>query len=312
VIQQLNPEERCGIMALLLPDAKEPPMCDDLTEADNERTSALSRREFGVMAGAGGVALLLPETANAMPVADREVTIKTPDGTADAWFVHPAKGKHPGVLIWPDIMGLRPAFRQMAKRLAEAGYAVLVVNPFYRKAKAPVITPGESFQDPAVRAKLMPLAQSLTPAGTVSDAKAFIAFLDAQPQVDTKRRIGTTGYCMGGPMTLRTAGALPARIGAVGSFHGGGLTTPAPDSPHLLIPKTKAGYLIAIAQNDDERDPESKTILKKTFAGTKLLNEVEVYQGAMHGWCPPDSRAYNPAQAERAWSRMLALFQKSL
>ncbi len=284
-------------------------MCDDLTEADNDTAFSLTRRDFSVMAGA---ALLLPQAANALPVGERDVLIKTPDGTADAYFVHPAKGKHPAVLIWPDIMGLRPAFRQMGKRLAEAGYAVLVVNSFYRKAKAPVIAPGEGFQDPAVRAKLIPLAQSITPAGNVIDAKAFVSFLDAQPQVDAKRRIGTTGYCMGGPMVFRTAGAVPARIGAVGSFHGGGLTTSAPDSPHLLIPKTQAGYLVAIAENDDAREPESKNILKKAFAGTKLFNEIEVYPGAQHGWCPPDSRAYDQVQAERAWARMLALFAKAL
>ncbi len=279
-------------------------MCDELTAADN---AAFTRRDFAVASGAAALMAVLPQCANAMTVVERDVVITTPDGRCDAYFVHPATGKHPAVLIWPDIMGLRPAFRQMAKRLAESGYAVLCVNPFYRNAKAPVIAPGESFQDPAVRAKLMPLAQALTATTNVTDATAFVKFLDAQGAVNRKRKIGTTGYCMGGPMVMRTAAALPGRIGAVASFHGGGLATDKPDSPHLLVPKMKAKFLIAVAQNDDERDPKAKEMLRTAFDAAKLPAEIEVYQNAMHGWCPPDSKAYNAAQAERAWGRLLAL-----
>ncbi|MEY2928191.1 MAG: hypothetical protein RL367_2668, partial [Pseudomonadota bacterium] len=220
---------------------------------------------------------------------------------------HPAKGRHPAVLIWPDIMGLRPAFRQMAKRLAESGYAVLCINPYYRQAKSPVIAPGEGFQDPAIRAKLLPLAQALTAVTTVTDATAFVKFLDAQPAVDRKRKIGTTGYCMGGPMVLRTAAALPGRIGAAATFHGGGLATDKPDSPHLLVAKMKARFLIAIAQNDDEREPKAKDMLRDSFAAHKLPAEIEVYKDTLHGWCPPDSKVYHAVQAERAWGRLLAL-----
>lgn len=285
-------------------------MCDDLTAADAD--SQLSRRDFAV--GATGIAImaLLPQAANAMAVVEQDVLITTPDGKADAYFVHPAKGKHPAVLIWPDIQGLRPAFRQMAKRLAESGYAVLCVNPYYRQAKSPVVAPGESFQDPPVRARLLPLAIALTPATNVSDANAFVQFLDAQPAVNRKRKIGAMGYCMGGPMVMRTAAAVPNRIGAAASFHGGGLATDKPESPHLLIPKMKAGFLIAVAQNDDERFPQEKETLRTSFAAAKLPAEIEVYQGALHGWCPPDSRVYNKEQAERAWGRLLALLGQRL
>ena len=285
-------------------------MCDDLTAADLE--NGFSRRDFAMAAGSIGLMAMLPQVANAMAVSERDVEITTADGKADAYFVHPATGKHPAVLIWPDIMGLRPAFRQMAKRLAESGYAVLCVNPFYRQAKSPVVAPGESFQDPAIRAKLLPMAIALTPATNVTDATAFVQFLDAQPAVDRKRKIGTTGYCMGGPMVMRTAAALPKRIGAGASFHGGGLANDKPDSPHLLVPKMKARFLFAVAENDDARFPQEKELLRTAFANAKLPAEIEVYAGAMHGWCPPDGRAYNAAQAERAWSRLLLLLSKGL
>lgn len=284
-------------------------MCDDRTEADNDR--ALTRRTFAAMAAA--LSLTWARPANAQEVTGRDVVIPTPDGSADAFFVHPNKGKHPGVLIWPDIMGLRPAFRTMATRLAESGYAVLVVNPFYRAAPSPVIAPGETMADPAVRERLFGLAQQLSPQTTETDARAFTAFLDAQRKhVDPKRRIGTTGYCMGGRMTIVTAATAPERIGAAASFHGGGLATAEPDSPHLLIQKTKAGYLVAVAQNDDEEDPDEKERLRAAFQGAGLEAEIEVYAGTRHGWCPPDSRAYDEAQAERAWTRMLALFERTL
>jgi carboxymethylenebutenolidase len=291
-------------------------MCDNDSMDDmieyQLKSAQLSRRRFGALTLGTGMASLLPVAAGAAWIEDAEVDIKTPDGTADAYFAHPAEGVHPGVLMWPDIFGLRPAFRHMGRRLAEAGYAVLVVNPFYRTKRAPTSPENPDFNDPATRTALMSLMGSLSPETTVTDAKAFVAWLDSQPSVDRKRRMGTMGYCMSGPFTLRAAAELPERIGAGASFHGGGLVTDKPDSPHLLVPKIKARFLIAIASNDDQRQPEQKTVLRDAFAKAKVPAEIEVYEGAMHGWCPPDSRVYNDAQAERAWGRMLELFRTAL
>lgn len=283
---------------------------DDMVEYEL-RSKELSRRAFGALAVGTSLTAMLPIAANAAEVKEQEVEIKTPDGVCDAYFVHPASGKHPGVLVWPDIFGLRPTFRQMGRRLAESGYSVLVVNPFYRTKKAPTSPEKADFQDPATRQTLMALSASLSPQTAVTDAKAFVAWLDNQASVDTTRKIGTTGYCMGGPLTMRTAAALPDRIGAGASFHGGGLVTDKPESPHLQVPQMKAHYLFAIAQNDDERQPEAKDVLRETFAKANLPAEIEVYP-AMHGWCPPDSRVYDEAQAEKAWSRLLALFKEAL
>jgi carboxymethylenebutenolidase len=277
-----------------------------------ELRTRLSRRELGALALGASALSLLPSAANAAEVTDGEVEIKTPDGICDAYFVHPAKGAHPGVLIWPDIFGLRPAFRQMGKRLAESGYAVLVVNPFYRKKKAPTAPEHPDFNDAATRSALMGLMGSLTQESEFTDAKAFVAWLDAQPAADATKKLGTMGYCMGGPITMRTAAALPDRIGAGASFHGGGLVTEKPDSPHLLVPKIKARYLFAIAENDDKKQPEAKDVLRKAFAEAKVPAEIEVYAGALHGWCPPDSRVYNPEQAEKAWARLLELLKAAL
>jgi carboxymethylenebutenolidase len=291
-------------------------MCDEDTVRDNERmlgrSGRLSRRQFNALTAGAAVAMVLPRAARAVDVVERDLRIETPDGTADCYFVHPASGAHPAVLVWPDILGLRPAFRQMGRRLAEAGYSVLVVNPYYRSAPAPVVGEGASFQDPAIREVVLPLARSLTPDTNVTDAKAFVAFLDAHPSVDTSRGIGTTGYCMGGPMTMRTAAALPERIAAGASFHGASLVTDQPDSPHLLVPRMEADYLIAIAENDDDRDPEAKDVLQAAFDAVGLPAEIEVYDGAMHGWCALDSAVYNPEQAERAWGRLLVLFERAL
>lgn len=283
---------------------------DDLKEYTAR--GAVTRREFGALSLGAGMAFVLPRAANAQATTESDVKVKTPDGVADCYFVHPAKGAHAGVIVWPDILGLRPAFRQMGKRLAESGYSVLVVNPFYRQKAAPVVPAGASFADPAIRSVVMPLAQALNATTHATDAKAFVAFLDAQAAVDKKRKIGTTGYCMGGPIVMRTAAAVPDRVGAGASFHGGGLVTKAPDSPHLLVPTMKAHFLFCIAENDDQREPDSKTILKETFAKAGLPAEIEVYAGAAHGWCPPDSAVYNEAQAEKAWSRLLVLFGKAL
>jgi carboxymethylenebutenolidase len=266
----------------------------------------VTRKQFGVALGAG-MAMMLPRLANAVAVTESDVNVKTPDGAADCYFVHPASGAAPGVLVWPDIFGLRPAFRQMGKRLAEAGYSVLVVNPFYRTKKAPTAEAGTATPIDQVR----PLAQTLSETTHMADAKAFIAWLDGQSSVAKNRKIGTQGYCMGGPIAFRTAAAVPARVGAVASFHGGGLVTGNPNSPHLQAAKTRAQFLIAIAANDDTRSPNDKDVLKQTFADAGLPAEIEVYAGA-HGWCPPDSRVYNEPQAEKAWSRLLELYGKAL
>ena len=286
-------------------------MCDqDHFEDDRQEYEALglvTRRQFGVLVGAG-IALMLPQVANAVAVTEADVEVKTPDGSADCYFVHPASGMAPAVLIWPDIFGLRPAFRQMGKRLAESKYSVLVVNPFYRTKKAPTAEKGSA----TPIAELRPLAQTLNETTQMSDAKAFIGWLDQQASVAKNRKVGTQGYCMGGPIAFRTAAAMPDRVGAVASFHGGGLVNDTPSSPHLQASKTKAQFLIAIAANDDQRSPNDKTVLKETFAKVNLPAEIEVYEGAAHGWCPPDSGVYNEAQAEKAWSRLLALYQKAL
>ncbi len=290
-------------------------MCDDRTQKDNDSLIAkqgITRRQFGALAATAGLAFYFSSPTNAAAVTETDVVINTPDGKADAYFVHPTTGKHPAVIVWPDILGLRPAFRQMGKRLAESGYAVLVVNPYYRTQPAPVVPKGATFADENIRNIVFPLARSLSPATNTTDANAFAAFLDQQAAVDTQRKMGITGYCMGGPITMRTAAALPERIGAAASFHGGGLVTDKPDSPHLLIPQMQAAYLFAIAENDDERDPTAKDVLKAAFAKANLPAEIEVYAGAMHGWCPPDSQVYNEAQAEKAWGRLLHLFSEHL
>jgi carboxymethylenebutenolidase len=311
-------------------------MCDndsfDDMVAYRLRRELLSRRGFGSLSLGAGLASLLPIGCKSVeqapgPVAapsaasasgaviattESEVSITTPDGTCDAYFVHPTNGTAPAVLVWPDIFGLRPAFREMGKRLAESGYAVLVVNPFYRTKKAPTSSPHADFEDAATREALMGLMHSLTPETEVTDAKALTAWLDQQASVDKSRKMGTTGYCMGGPLVMRTAATNPGRIGAAATFHGGGLVTDKPDSPHLLIPKMKAHFLIAIAANDDAKQPDAKETLKAAFAQAALPANVEVYEGTMHGWCPPDSHAYNRDAAEKAWSELLVLFKSAL
>jgi len=288
-------------------------MCDEKTTNDANkylrRSGELTRRQFGAVSMGAGLAMLLPRTANAQAVTESELDVTTPDGVADSYFVHPSSGAHPGVLIWPDAFGLRPAKRQMARRLAESGYSVLVVNQYYRSQRAPIV---DTTNFAEVSDKLRPLMGSLNADTQTRDAQAFVDFLDNQRSVDSNRKMGTMGYCMGGPFTMRTAAAVPDRIGAAASFHGGGLVTDQPDSPHLLVPRMQAHYLFAIAANDDENQPEAKDVLRDAFAQVGLPAEIEVYDGAMHGWCPPDSRVYNEPQAERAWSRLLALFTRAL
>ena len=279
-------------------------MCD---LNDQEELNKYTRRDFGALAASAGLLTALPGVANAVAVSEREVSITTADGVCDAYFVAPTSGPAPGVLVWPDVFGLRPAFRQMGRRLAESGYSVLVVNPFYRQKKAPTAPQGG--QTPI--AEVLPLMQALTPAMHLSDGKTFVAWLDAQAEVDKAKKLGTTGYCMGGPIAVRTATVAPGRVGAVGTFHGAAMVTPAPDSPHRLVAQTKASYLIAVAQNDDTKDPEAKATLRAALDTAKLPAEVEVYPAA-HGWCPPDTQVYDAAQSERAWTRLLATFSKAL
>ena len=285
-------------------------MCDqDNFEKDQQEFEArglVTRKQFGMMLGAG-VAMLLPKVANAVAVTESDVNVPTPDGTADCYFVHPASGTAPGVLVWPDIFGLRPAFRQMGKRLAESGYAVLVINPFYRVKKAP--TADQGGQTPIQQ--VMPLMQALNETTHMTDAKAFTAWLDKQSAVAKNRKLGTQGYCMGGPQAFRTAAAVPDRVGAVATFHGAALVTKGPNSPHLEAAKSKAQFLICIATNDDARSPDDKTAMKETFEKANLPAEIEVYKGA-HGWCPPDTTVYNQEEAERAWARLLVLYGKAL
>jgi carboxymethylenebutenolidase len=286
-------------------------MCDqDHFEADlqeYERRGLVTRKQFGAILGAG-ISMMLPRVANAAEVTESDVNVTTPDGSADCYFVHPSSGTAPGVLIWPDIFGLRPAFRQMGKRLAESGYSVLVVNPFYRAKKAPTAEAGGA----TPIAQVMPLAQGLNETTHMTDAKALVGWLDQQASVAKNRKIGTQGYCMGGPIAFRTAAAVPDRVGAVASFHGGGLVTQMPNSPHLQASKTKAQFLVAIAASDDTRTPTDKDTLRETFAKANVPAEIEVYANSVHGWCPPDSQAYNEPLAEKAWSRLLVLYGKAL
>jgi len=284
-------------------------MCDkEYFEKDRleyEARGLITRRQFGVLVAAG-VSMVLPAVANAQATSDKDVEIKTPDGTADGYFVYPSTGSAAAVLIWPDIFGLRPAMKTMAKRLASSGYSVLVVNPFYRVGK-PTATGASPINE------MLPFRKGMNQQTDMSDAKAFIAWLDQQPQVNRNRRIGTQGYCMGGPMTFNTASAVPDRVGAVASFHGGGLVSKDgdPNSPHLLASKTKASFLIAIAETDDKQRPMEKDVLKATFAAANRPAEIEVYAAA-HGWCPPDTTVYNEPAAEKAWARLLALYKTAL
>jgi carboxymethylenebutenolidase len=281
-------------------------MCDQDFEEDLklwEAKGLVTRKQFGAILGAG-VAMMLPQVANAVTVTESDVNIKTPDGTADCYFVHPATGTAPGVVVWPDIFGLRPAFRQMGKRLAESGYSVLVINPFYRSRKANTTT-----TNPAIN-EMAPLMNAMNQATHLSDAKAFVGWLDEQASVAKNRKIGAQGYCMGGPMALRTAAAVPARVGAAASFHGAGLVSADDTSAHTQASKTQARFLIAIAANDDQRAPNEKNVLKETFAKANRPAEIEVYEGAAHGWCAIDSNAYNQPQAEKAWTRLLDLYSK--
>lgn len=289
-------------------------MCDDFTAADDDAALAgrgFSRREFAALGAAAAMASYAgaASAAGTAGLTERMVTVPTADGQADAFFVHPAKGKHPGIIMWPDIGGLRDAYKAMARRLAAAGYAVLAVNQYYRGGKAPVLASFAEWRTPEGRAKLAPMIAQINPEATTRDAAAFVTFLDRQAAVDKRRKIGSNGYCMGGPFTVRTAAAVPARVGAAASFHGASLVNDQPNSPHRLLAATQASYLFAIAQNDDARAPGDKDSLRAAAQAAGRSAEVEVYP-ADHGWCTLDGASYDQAQADRAWARMLALFSR--
>ena len=298
-----------------MPDTKHGP------EENEESTTDLSRRDFVALSLTAGLVAATASLASAaaLPVIETNVEVKTPDGVCDAVFIHPASGSHPGVLIWPDAFGLRPAMRDMGKRMAAEGYSVLVPNPYYRTAKVPVLNMTTfSFQNKDDMAKLQGLMAGVhAPGATERDATAFVAFLDAQKQVNKARKIGTQGYCMGGALVVQTAAALPNRIGAGASFHGGGLVTDKPDSPHLLAPKIKARMYFGVASNDDSRQPDAKDKLREAFAAAKVPAEIEVYK-SLHGWCVPDMPAevgkpiYNKPEAEQAWTKLVALYKAAL
>jgi carboxymethylenebutenolidase len=287
-------------------------MCDDDIHQGLVVDPKVSRRGFALMAAAaaGGAA-----TAGqaAVRVSARDVNIKTPDGVADAaLFIPEGEGRWPAVLVWPDVVSLRPVFREMGRRLAGEGYVVLVPNLYYRARRAPVVEGAFNFANPEDRAKLTPLRATVTPEGTARDARTYVGFLDGLPQTAKDRKVGVQGYCMGGPLSFQTAAAVPGRIGAVASFHGGGLATDRPNSPHRLLPQTRAEYLVLVADNDDKQDPAAKETLKAAFTEAGLRHKVEVYQGAAHGWTVRGSQVYDEAAAEKAWSELLALYKRAL
>lgn len=289
-------------------------MCDDQTLHAEEAALAklgLSRREFAALGVAGVLAACGESDSVASPrieLAEAMVDIATPDGRADAFFVHPARGRHPAVLLWPDIAGLRDAYKVMARRLAAAGFAVLAVNHYYRSARAPVLNSLMEWRTPEGQARIKPMRAALNPAATMRDAKAFVAWLDASKAVDTRRGIGTQGYCMGGPFAVLSAAAVPARVRAAASFHGAGLVGDAPDSPVRMIARSRASFLFAIARGDDAASPGDKDALGAVARAAGRPAEIEVYK-AEHGWCTLDAPVYDKAEAERAWGRLLALYK---
>lgn len=286
-------------------------MCDEFTASADDAAperQGLSRRQFAALGAVAAIAACAePGSAKGPALRESTVRIPTRDGTADAFFVHPARGQHPGVILWPDVGGLRDAKKLMARRLATSGYAVLVPNQYYRGAVAPVLKSFAEWRTPEGQAKLRPLIAQVTSDGVMQDAVAFAGFLDAQRAVDPRRKIGTQGYCMGGPFTVRTAAAVPGRVGAAASFHGAGIASDKPDSPHLLLAETRASFLIAVARNDDARDPQEKERFRAAAVAAGRDAEIVVYP-ADHGWCVPDTPIYDHAQAELAWEQLLGLY----
>jgi carboxymethylenebutenolidase len=290
-------------------------MCDEFTEAAEDEALArkgLTRRDFAALGAAAAIVACSGgdgEAKASAQLVEAMVDVPTPDGTCDAFFVHPGRGTHPGVILWPDIAGLRDAKKAMARRLAASGYAVLAVNPYYRSSRAPIVASMADWRTPEGQAKIGPARALLTSATTARDGAAFVAFLDRQGAVSKRRKIGVQGYCMTGSFAVRTAAAAADRIGAAASFHGGGLVTTDADSPHRLLASTKASYLFAIARNDDQRAPTDKDTLREAAAAARRPAEIEVYP-ADHGWCVPDAPSYDQVQADRAWARLLALYAK--
>jgi carboxymethylenebutenolidase len=285
----------------------------------SDEPNTISRREFTALSIAAGVAAATgAAAAGANEMIDTDVQVTTGAGVCDAALIHPQKGSWPGVILFADVFGLRPTMRDMAKRLAAGGFTVLVPNPFYRTAKPPGLSIDIDFSNPADRAKIDALRAPLTSDAVMQDAAAYVKFLDSQASVDKKAAMGVFGYCMGGPMTLQAAAANPGRIGAGASFHGGGLVTDKPDSPHLLVPAMKAQYYFGIAMNDDQRQPDAKLKLDAAFKAANLQAKIEVYEGCLHGWCvkdmpqtPGKPAIYNEAQAERAWGELVSLYKRA-
>lgn len=285
----------------------------------SKKSREISRRQFTALSLAAGMAAAAGVTrAGAAEVADTNVQVRTPSGVCDAALVHPqGKGRWPAVILFVDAFGLRPTMRDMAKRLAADGYTVLVPNPYYRSTKAPGIGPIFDFANPADRSRLETLRAALTSDAVMQDSAAYAQFLDSQATVNRKAKMGVLGYCMGGAMTMQAAAALPSRIGAGASFHGGGLVTDKPDSPHLLVPRIKAQYYFGIAANDDQRQPDAKTTLAAAFHAANLAAKIEVYEGTVHGWCVKDMAIqagkpiYDQAAAERAWLELVALYKRA-
>jgi carboxymethylenebutenolidase len=285
----------------------------------SDEPNTISRREFTALSIAAGVAAATAASGAAVQeVIDTDVEVRTADGLCDAALIHPRTGSWPGVILFTDVFGLRPTMRDMAKRLAADGYTVLVPNPFYRTTKPPGLSLDIDFTNPADRAKIDVLRAPLTSEAVMRDATAYVKFLDEKGPVNKKARMGAFGYCMGGPMTMQAAASNPGRIGAGASFHGGGLVTDKPDSPHLLVPKMKAQFYFGVAMNDDERQPDAKVKLDEAFKAAKLPAKIEVYAGCLHGWCvkdmpmtPGKPAIYNAAQAERAWGELTSLFKRA-
>ena len=287
-------------------------MCDSDNHQGYIADTSVTRRSVVLTLSSVAAAVGLPSAVLAADVTETDVMVPTPDGSADAALFHPAgTGSWPAVLMWPDILGLRPVFREMGRRLAAAGYTVLVPNPFYRTKRAPIVTGAFDFNDPKQRDSIMSLRSTLTDTGIDKDAAAFVAFLDKQKQTNRRKGAGVQGYCFSGPFAFQTAAVRSDRIRAVGTFHGGGLVTKDAKSPHLLIPRTKASFVVAIARNDDQKQPDAKDVLKATFAAAKRPATVEVYP-ADHGWCVAGSQAYDHASAERAWAELLRLYRANL
>jgi carboxymethylenebutenolidase len=282
-----------------------------------ENQNDIRRRDFVAATVAAGV-VANSASAAGMEVMETDVEIKTPDGTCNAAFIHPRSGSHPGVIIWTDIFGLRPSMREMGKRIASEGFSVLVPNPFYRVGKNQYDDASKVNFQTEYPTKLAPLAASIGAAGAAeTDAVAYVEFLDAQKQVNKNKKIGTQGYCMGGPLVFRTCATVPDRLGAGATFHGGGLVTKNPNSPHLLVPKIKGRMYIGVAANDDKSQPDAKDKLKEAFEAAHVPAEIKVYT-SLHGWCVPDmppgpaGPIYNKAEAEMAWGKLVELYKAAL